>query len=175
MDVVYSIVNRFRNNANAATLAVIALVLLCIGIFSPFMKMKVPLMGVDNTYSLVGGICEFFKSGNYLFGIILLAFSVLFPIFKLLLLLIITNRNIPMSKTIRIKIHHLVELLAKYSMLDVFVIAIIIVIFKVANMVSVASVAGAIGIYIFCAAIFLSILAGIAVDITVFERMNNDN
>lgn len=169
---------QFRSNANAATLALIALLTLGLGIFSPFMMMTVPLMGVHNTYSLIGGIVEFFHSGgsgNYFLGIILLTFSVLFPTAKLLLLLTATSRFAPISKTTRIRIHRWVGLTAKYSMLDLMVIAIMIVIFKAGNLVSVASVAGLSGIYIFSGAILLSMMAELMVDFMAFERADNGN
>ncbi len=67
--------------------------------------------------------------------------------------------------------HHLVALSAKYSMLDIFVVAIMIVAFKIGHM---ANVSGLAGIYIFTGAIALSIAAEKTVDISSLKGEGRD-
>ncbi len=138
-----------RSNANAATLALIALLVLGVAFISPFITIRVELLGVNKTYSLIGGIINLFAHGNIFLGAILLIFRVLFPTSKLLMLIVCTSRFMPISWKSRIRMHHLVALSAKYSMLDIFVVAIMIVAFKIGHL---ANVSGLAGIYIFTGA-----------------------
>ena len=45
-----------RSNANASTLALIALLMFAVGVFSPFITMRIALLGTVNTVSLIAGI-----------------------------------------------------------------------------------------------------------------------
>src|SRR5438128_10990330 len=86
---------RFRHNGIAAIVALIALITLCVADVIPFISMT--RLGEVREYSLISGIIELFKQGNWLIGAVLLAFSVIFPFAKLLALLIATSSLAPVS------------------------------------------------------------------------------
>ncbi len=74
-------------------------------------------------------IGELFRGGETLLGILVLGFSVIFPSIKIALTAaLLLNRTMPTSKWIlQLKV---LGLLAKWSMGDVFVVALVIVLFK---------------------------------------------
>jgi paraquat-inducible protein A len=135
-------------------------VTLSFGIVSPFLSMT--KLGETRIFSLVGGIVELFRTGNTLIGTVLLVFSVLFPFAKLLALLAATSRLAPLSTRARKRLHHLAAVTGKYSLLDILVVAIVIVVVKFRGL---AEARAMYGTTIFCVAIFLSILSGFAVNL----------
>lgn len=152
--------DRFASNRVAAVLAVLALVCLGVGLATPFMTMD--KLGQRTTFSLVGGVRELFERGNVIIGSVLLVFSVIFPIVKLLALLAATSSHAPITTRWRKILHKAADLTGKYSMLDVMVIAVIIVLVKFKDL---AHVEAHSGIVWFCSAILLSLAAGLCVKI----------
>ena len=105
----------------------LAHVLLGVGIAAPCMTVTprmgehtrlgewLGLIGEPQSYSLLDGIRRLLGGDGIWIGIVLLVFSVLFPIAKLV--------------AVRMRSKHLANL-GKYSMVDVFVVALIVVISK---------------------------------------------
>jgi paraquat-inducible protein A len=151
---------RMRHNGLAAILALAAIVVLALGVVSPFLSMN--KLGQTRVFSLVGGIVELFHTGNTLIALVLLVFSVIFPFAKLLALLIATSRLAPISTRARKRLHHIAAVTGKYSLLDLLVVAIVIVVVKFRG---IAEARALYGTTIFCVAIFLSILSGFAVNL----------
>jgi paraquat-inducible protein A len=151
--------HRLRHNGVAATLALAALVTLSFAIFMPFISMT--RFGQRREFSLIGGILELFDTGDWLIGSVLLTFSVVFPFAKLLALLVATSALLPISKKWRRRLHHLALVTGKYSLLDILVVAIIIVLVKFHGIAEARALPGT---TLFCVAIFMSILAGFAVN-----------
>jgi paraquat-inducible protein A len=148
-----------RHNGLAAVLAVIALIVLVIGMVTPFISMS--KLGTDRVFSLVGGIVELFHSGNIFIGIILLLFSVVFPIVKLVMLLVATSRLVSVSDKARRRMHRIAMVTGKYSLLDLLVVAVMIVLVKFGQLAEVHARAGTI---LFGLAVLLSIAAGLCVN-----------
>src|SRR5689334_14234641 len=138
---------------------------LAVGVASPFLSMT--KLGETRVFSLVGGIVELFRTGNTLIALVLLVFSVIFPFAKLLALLIATSRLAPISIAVRRRLHYLAAVTGKYSLLDILVVAIVIVVVKFRG---VADARAMYGTTIFCVAIFLSILSGFAVNLDEHGR-----
>lgn len=109
-------------------------------------------------YSVLGGITDLARSGEVLLALIVLAFSVVFPIAKLGALALVLFR--PVEEQRRTRLVRSLERLGRWSMLDVFVIAILIGSVHL-GILSEAYAEG--GIYVFGAGILLSMLATIAV------------
>src|SRR3954462_9539024 len=105
-------------------LLVAALLLFGTGIFFPFFHVT-KLWVFNDAVSVVGGILTLFHEGEYfLFGVLTL-FTLVFPCVKLGLLMVIwLEREHDLSRVRRL--HHWVGSLGKWSMLDVFVVAILI-------------------------------------------------
>jgi paraquat-inducible protein A len=158
----WPLVGRFclRHNGVAAVLSVLALVVLTVAVFLPFISMS--KLGAERIFSLVGGIVELFRGGQIFIGIILFVFSVVFPFAKLVALLVATSSLAPLSVTARRRLHHLAVLTGKYSLLDILVVAIMIILVKFQGIAEVRALPGTV---LFCVAIFLSIAAGFVVDL----------
>jgi paraquat-inducible protein A len=151
---------RLQNNKLAAVLAVLAGAALAMGFSQPFMTMD--KLGTRNTFSLVGGVLELFERGNVYIGAVLLIFSVVFPVAKICALLLATTTLVPLSPRVRHVLHRAADLTGKYSMLDVLVIAVIIVLVKFNGLAKVEAHGGTAW---FCSAVLLSLLAGLFVKV----------
>ena len=154
-----------RDNRIAALLALLAMVVLTIGILLPFVSMS--KFGVDRSYSLIGGIIELYDRGYAFLGTILLVFSVIFPYVKLLGLLIATSALVNLSDRTRQRLHHLAAITGRYSLLDILVVAIMIVVIRFEQLVEIRAEAGTL---LFGVAVFMSIAAGFCVDVGSARR-----
>ncbi|MGI9240231.1 MAG: paraquat-inducible protein A, partial [Verrucomicrobiales bacterium] len=107
-------------------------------------------------FSIWSGIQQFYERGDLFLGTLIFVFSIIFPIAKLLLTLTCcVSRGFFGDKLS----HRLVKLAgysAKYSMLDVLVVAMLIVVIKVDEYIQLIPT---VGIYLFSSAIACSILA----------------
>jgi uncharacterized paraquat-inducible protein A len=151
--------HHLRHNGLAAVLAVIALIVLIVGMVMPFISMT--KLGASRVFSLIGGIIELFHTGNYFIGGILLLFSVVFPIVKLVMLLAATSALVSMSDTTRRRMHKIAVVTGKYSLLDLLVVAVMIVLVKFGELAEVRALPGTI---LFCVAVLLSMAAGLCVN-----------
>lgn len=158
-----------RHNGVSAVLCVFALVVLSAADVLPFISMT--KLGERREFSLIGGVMELFERGNTVIGIVLLVFSVIFPFAKLLALLAATSSIARLTPQKRKRLHHLAMLTGKYSLLDILVVAIMIVLVKFDGLAEVRALPGTI---LFCVAILLSMLAGVFVDLRTVEQMNDD-
>jgi uncharacterized paraquat-inducible protein A len=77
----------------------------------------------EKTRSILGTVSELFKSKNYLVGFLVMLFSVIVPVTKGLLLLVSFWVQSPNIKGKMVKIANLIS---KWSMADVFVVAVIV-------------------------------------------------
>ena len=91
----------------------------------------------------------------------LLLFCVLFPLAKLIALLVATSALIPLSLNTRERTCRLAAVTGKYSLLDILVVAILIVLIKFQH---VAEVEPRAGTWLFCVGILLSMGAGTCTD-----------
>jgi paraquat-inducible protein A len=148
----------FHNNRVAAVMAVIALLVLVRGQTMPFISAT--NLGETNIYSLLGGIKDLYQLGYWFIASVLLIFSVMFPIAKLTLILAATTSLIPFSPESRQRMHKFAVATGKYSLLDVLVAAVTIVVIRFGALAQVEAQPGTV---VFCIAILLSILAGHAV------------
>jgi paraquat-inducible protein A len=151
--------HHLRHNGLAAVLAVLAMIVLVVGIVMPFISMT--KMGTSRIFSLVGGILELFHSGEIFIGVILLTFSVVFPIVKLLMLLVATSGLMPLTANTRRRLHKIAVFTGKYSLLDLLVVAVMIVLVKFGQFAEVRAQPGTI---LFCVAVLMSLAAGFCVN-----------
>jgi paraquat-inducible protein A len=148
----------WKSNQNAATLAILSEAVLAVAIFLPFMS--VVKLGQSETYSLVGGIGQLWRQGEVALALIIGGFSLVFPLVKNALLVVATTSLVPMTAARRRWLHALTAKTAKYSMLDVFVVAVIVVVVKFGDSTEVAVRSG---LFLFCLAIALSMAASACV------------
>ena len=127
--------------------------------------LSLPLMTVEkmtfwkNSYSIIAGVRGLWEDHQYTLAIILFFFSIVFPNVKLMALAFLWF--VPLGEKKREVVLHWLGVLGKWSMLDVFVVAILIVLVKLGPL---ARVRPQRGVYWFAAAIFLSMLTSMYVD-----------
>jgi len=107
----------------------------------------------ENHYSVFTGALSLAEQGDYLLAGVLFFFSIVFPLAKLIALAWLWWVRLAHEQ--RRWLLHWLNLLGKWSMLDVFVVAILIVLVKLGPL---ASVEPRLGVYFFSAAILASML-----------------
>ncbi len=115
-----------------------------VGVFLPFFHVT-KFWLFDDAVSVVGGILTLLHEGEYFLFVILTLFTLIFPCVKLALLTFTWLEREHDLLRVR-RLHGWVEHLGKWSMLDVFVVAILIVALKSA---SVAELHVGPGLYLF--------------------------
>jgi paraquat-inducible protein A len=133
-----------------------AAVTLGIGLGLPVITLRTGL--AHDSYSVLGGIVDLASSGEVLLALIVLAFSVVFPVAKLGALALVLFRPVPEER--RARLLRSLERLGRWSMLDVFVIAILI---GSVHLGILSEAYAERGIYVFAGGILLSMLATLAV------------
>jgi len=133
-------------------LTVVSAVLLFIGLHLPVLT--VHKLWAKNTFSIISGITNLWEGKYYILSFIIAFFSVVFPVVKLSTLFVIWF--VRLRERQRKWLLYGLGLLGKWSMLDVFVTAILIVSVKLGAL---ASAKAEKGIYYFAVSIILAMLA----------------
>jgi paraquat-inducible protein A len=132
-------------------------VLLLIGLSLPLLYAK--QMFWKSTYSVWAGVVALWDQREFLLAAMLFFFSIVFPLIKLVALTVIWFVRLPSER--RNILLHWLGVLGKWSMLDVFIVAIMIVLVKLGPL---AQVEPRSGVYVFAAAIAASMLSAMYVD-----------
>ena len=106
----------------------ISLFTLAIGIFAPVMTFK-KLLFYRNTFSIHSGLVTLFNEGEYILFLIIFVFTILFPVVKIVLLFLIHYFRF-WSLEKRKRFLHYLSIVSKWSMLDVFIVALLVVIVR---------------------------------------------
>ncbi len=133
-------------------LLVIASVLLGLGWVTPIMTVE-PLVLIGDEVSILDSVWRLFESGEIFLFVVICLFSVVFPIAKLGLAFYLWFLA-PVTRPGFLRTLTWIETLGKWSMLDVFVVALIVVALQVSIVSDVEVHAG---IYLFTFAVALSL------------------
>ena len=133
---------------------VFALVTFVVGISAPMLTLQ-KLIWIKNTFSLLSGIFALFVEGQYLLFLLIFGFSIVLPTFKFVLLFTLWNRSVQLGRRTT-KYFHWLTLMGKWSMLDVFVVSVLLASIKLG---AIASVEIHYGLYCFALAVILMMLA----------------
>ena len=145
-------------------LILLSFVLLMIGLSLPLMRVE-KMVFWKNDYSVIKGVKALWEQGQYALASILFFFSVIFPNLKLAGLSYIWFVRLGEQK--REVLLNWLGVLGKWSMLDVFVVAILIVLVKLGTL---ANIQPQQGVYWFAAAILLSMIASMHIDSLARKR-----
>ena len=126
--------------------------------------MQVDLLGVPERSTILDGIIYFFQEGSYGIGVIILTASILVPAFKVvgLLIILITihyRKNSFLQQ--KAKMFRFIEFIGRWSMLDIFVIALLIVLVDFGFFTSIHAAPAA---TYFCIVVVSTMCAAIAFD-----------
>jgi len=141
----------YPKRADILILIIASAVLLFIGLKLPVLTVR--KLWEKNTFSILSGIINLWHGKYYFLSVIIFFFSIIFPIIKLTTLFVIWSVRLKDEQ--RRWLLYCLEILGKWSMLDVFVTAIIIVSIKLGAL---ASARAENGIYYFGISILLAML-----------------
>ena len=128
-----------------------SLAALVIGVTAPLLTLQ-KLYFIENTISLISTIQTLYVEKEWLLFIAISLFSVCIPVIKIASLLLITNLDFE-PKSFLDKTLTAIETLGKWSMLDVFVVALLLVSVKLGAL---AKVEVHNGLYIFAFSVILT-------------------
>jgi len=140
-----------RQSTLIIVMLVASLGLFLAGLFRPF-TVVTKLWIFENDVSVCAGLITLMKEKEFFLFAILLVFTVIFPFVKMISLLALwLKRGLGRQQVTRL--YGFVANLGKWSMLDVFVVAILVLLLRSG---SAASIKIADGLYFFCASVMLT-------------------
>ena len=133
-----------------------SLVLLVIGLFAPIMTLK-KFLFLSNEISIYTGLIGLFDDRHYGLFFIILIFSVCFPVAKIFALTFAWHGQFAVKEK-RLTLLRRIEALGRWSMLDVFILALLVVTIKLGILAEVEVHAG---VYFFAASVLASMAASL--------------
>ena len=121
-----------RGASRTAAAALAAFALFWPAILLPILEIE--RLGQRSQQSILSGTLELLHHGNYFVGTIVLLFSLVFPLTKILLLMELSWLEILHQRHKAIGLR-LMEFLGKWSMLDVMLLAFLVMLVKLGNLV----------------------------------------
>ena len=158
---------QFAKNYPVARIIVNTITLLTLGLF--FISLISPLFTLEkfyffaNTVSLFSALLSLIDKGHLFLFLIIFVFSIVFPVFKLAVILYLWNTQAGLAVQ---RLLRLIHQFGKWSMLDVFVVALMVVSIKFD---AVADMQIHYGLYLFLSSVILSMLIS-AVSIRFLEN-----
>ena len=126
--------------------------------------MTVSSLGQGSPSTIMSGVIELVQHGMIPIAAVVFIASILVPTFKLVgiaLLLFSVQRRQPLSARQRIIMYRFIEFIGRWSMLDIFVIAILV---AVVNFGRIASFEANLGAVAFASVVILTMLAAVTFD-----------
>ena len=126
--------------------------------------MTVNSLGQGSPSTIMAGVIELVQHGMIPIAAVVFVASILVPTFKLVgiaLLLFSVQRHQPLSARQRIIMYRFIEFIGRWSMLDIFVIAILV---AVVNFGRIASIEANLGAVAFASVVVITMLAAVTFD-----------
>jgi paraquat-inducible protein A len=155
---------RARSNLRTFALALAALILYPLGVALPMLR--VSELGHHSEASIIDGTIMLLSGGEIVVGVVVLLCSVVFPLAKLIALLVLSSGAMASAHRHRALTYHLVEWTGRWGMLDVLLVAILVAVLKLGDMVEVEPGPAAAA---FVACVVLSLFAAASFDPDVYE------
>jgi len=144
-----------------------ALLIAAIAMYLPaniFPVMAVTSLGNTQADTIMSGVIYFLKHGDWPLALIIFVASVLVPLLKMLALtylLVSVQRRSPFRKHQRTKLYRITELVGRWSMVDVFVVALLVALVQVGQLATIEPGVGAIA---FASVVILTMVAALRFD-----------
>jgi len=126
--------------------------------------MSVVSLGNTQSDTIMSGVIYFLKHGDWPLALIIFVASVLVPLLKmiaLIYLLVSVQRRSHLRRQQRTRLYRITELVGRWSMVDVFVVALLVALVQVGNL---ATIEPELGVVAFAAVVILTMLAAMAFD-----------
>ena len=120
---------KLKQNPFTLLLLFLSILMFVLGLYYPILTIKQSLLGIGLKFQelrLFDSVQLFYKSGDYLIAIIIFLFTIILPIIKYLELI---NKVLDFKKSSK-WVSAILEALDKWSMLDVFLVALLLLNFK---------------------------------------------
>ncbi len=134
-------------------LLLLNLLLLGVGLSSPIVTFEKFLV-IENTFSVLSGVIQLLEEGQLFLFVVILVFSVVLPLAKLGLLFLLTRSESAGNGRSR-KLLRMMHDYGRWSMLDVFIVAVLVVAVKLGV---IAQVEMRYGLYAFAAAVLMTMI-----------------
>lgn len=138
--------------------------------------MQVNFLGIPDRSTIMDGIIYFFQHNSYFIGLIIFLASILVPLFKvvgLIILLISTRPCSPLILKQKTRMFRVIAFIGRWSMLDVFVIALLTVLVNFGFFTSVHTAPAA---TYFCIVVASTMFAAITFDPRImWDRCSSEN
>ena len=121
-----------RSASRTAAAAVGAFVLFWPAVLLPILEIE--RLGQSSQQSILSGIIELFQHGSYFVGAVVLAFSIVFPLAKIVLLIELSCLEV-LHRRHKAFTLRLMEHVGKWSMMDVMLLAFLVMLVKLGNLV----------------------------------------
>lgn len=155
----------YKGVNNQATLALLFAAIVMYLPANLYPIMTTTSLGDVQASTIIGGVLLFFKTGDWPIALIILTASVIVPVSKMLALLwlcyIVRQPKSMLSPLNRIRLYRITEFIGRWSMVDVFVVAILVALIRNGSLMSVEPGAAALS---FTLVVILTMLAAILFD-----------
>ncbi|WP_320034881.1 paraquat-inducible protein A [Halarcobacter sp.] len=139
--------------------------------------MNITQLGVDNKSTIIEGIISFLNYKDYFIAIVILVASVIIPLIKLIGLFLIflsllVNNN--MDNKLKLNIFNTIEFIGKWSMVDIYVVALLSSIVQVGE---IFNIKGGLAATSFTLVVILTMIAANSFDTRIIwdKKENNAN
>ena len=136
---------------------VLSAVFLALGLYLPVITFQ-ELIFKQSTFTIMTGITSLWDEKQFFLAMVIFVFSVVFPLVKLGGLAVLWF--LPLMKNQRNRMIEMIGNLGKWSMLDVYVVAMTVIIAKSSALIKAKPQEG---IYYFCASVALSIVLSLRI------------
>jgi paraquat-inducible protein A len=147
-----------RTASRTAAAAMAAFILYWPAILLPILKIE--KFGQHHESSLLGGTFELLRHGSWFVGLVVLLFSIVFPLVKIVLLLELSLTGI-LHRRHKALTYRIMEAAGRWSMLDVLLLALMVMLVKLGTLVE-FHFGPAVWAFVFCVA--MSIVASLFFD-----------
>ncbi|MGR7921123.1 PqiA/YebS family transporter subunit [Zobellella denitrificans] len=155
----------YRGVRNQATLALLAASLVMYLPANLYPIMVTTSLGSSLPSTIMGGVLLFVQHGDWPIALIIFTASVLVPVSKMLALLwlcyVVSRRQDSLDRLTRIRLYRVTEFIGRWSMVDVFVVAILVALIRSGSLMSVEPGPAALA---FAAVVVLTMLAAMVFD-----------
>lgn len=126
--------------------------------------MYTEFFGQETPNTIIGGVISLWESGSYPVALIILLASVIVPVAKIVILAWLNysvQRQKTTSRKTRIRYYRITEAIGRWSMIDVFVVAVLVALIQMGNTMSIFPGQAALA---FCAVVFVTMVAAMTFD-----------
>lgn len=137
--------------------------------------MTVTYLGSQSTDTIISGVIALMDMGMIAIALIVFIASIAVPLLKLialLMLLVMVSRKVPLNKHQSALAYRVVEIIGKWSMLDLFVVSILV---TLVDLGGIASITAGTGATAFSAVVVITMLAAHAFDPKLIWDLETDS